>query len=258
MVIFIISRLSRNDIHRDYGKDLQTNVFNSASTLGDLVLAQPAAADLFERLGLDYCCGGSKSLGAAVKERGLDAATVLVMLRSLSETPLGTAAGGHDVAGMTVGELVNHIITKHHDRLRAELVKIGELFDTVVRVHGAIDPALAEMRDRFVAIRDELLEHMAREENELFPVCRNADSGSATSVGDDLLRELEHTHDQAGAALAELRELAGDYVTEDAHCGTHRLLLQSLAAMESDLHQHIHEENNLLFPSAHELLLAQR
>ncbi|MBK5231125.1 MAG: DUF542 domain-containing protein [Thermoleophilia bacterium] len=233
------------------------HVFNSSTTLGDLVLDHPAAADLFERLGLDFCCGGAKTLGDAVKERGLDAATVLVMLKSLGESPLQVVAGGHDVAGMTLAELVDHIVADHHEPLRVDFVKIGELFDTVVRVHGAIDPSLAEMRDRFVTIREELLAHMAQEENNLFPVCRDAGTRAATRVGDDLLRELEHTHEATGGVLAELRELGGDYATDDAHCGTHRLLLQLLAAMEADLHQHIHEENNLLFPRARELMLVR-
>lgn len=232
------------------------NVFNSSTTLGDLVLAQPAAADLFERLGLDFCCGGSRTLGEAVKERGLDAATVLVMLKSLAEHP-PRAASGHDVAGMSLGDLADHIVSEHHEPLRADLVKIGELLDTVVRVHGQADPSLERLRARFAAIRDELTEHMRLEESALFPVCRELGVGTVVSVAEDLLHQLEHTHTDTGAALVELRELGGDYAIDSAHCGTHRLLLQSLAAMEADLHQHIHEENNLLFPRVRELLPAR-
>jgi Regulator of cell morphogenesis and NO signaling len=98
---------------------------------------------------------------------------------------------------------------------------------------------------------------MAQEEDDLFPVCRDAGAGVATSIGDDLLRELEHTDQATGTAFAELREQCGDYATDGAHGSTHRLLLKSLAAMEADLHQHIHEENNLLFPRLRELLIVR-
>ncbi|MBI4898170.1 MAG: DUF542 domain-containing protein [Actinobacteria bacterium] len=230
------------------------NVFNSSSTLGDLVLAQPAAADLFERLGLDFCCGGSRTLGEAVKERGLDAATVLVMLKSLAESPPAPGAGGHDVAAMTTGELADHIVTEHHNPLRAQLGEITEMLDKVVRVHGDGDSSLAPLREQFVAIRDELTEHMQLEEDELFPACRKIAAGVAADVGTDLLAKLEHTHTDTGVALAQMRELGGGYAQESAHCGTHRRLLESLAKMEADLHQHIHEENNLLFQRVREML----
>ncbi len=230
------------------------NVFNSASTLGDLVLAQPAAADLFERLGLDFCCGGSRTLGEAVKERGLDAATVLVILKSLAESPPTAGAGGHNVAALTTGELADHIVAEHHVPLRAELVSIAEMFDKVVRVHGDVDATLAPLREQFVEICDELTEHMRLEEDGLFPACRKIAAGEVADVGADLLAELEHVHTDTGAALARMREIGGDYALGSAHCGTHRRLLESLAAMETDLHQHIHEENNLLFPRVRETL----
>lgn len=229
------------------------NIIDSASTLGDIVRDSPYAADLFERLGLDFCCGGSTTLGEAVKQRGLDAATVLVMLRSLDENP-PRSAGAHDVSPLTTSELADHIVSEHHEPLRAELSKAGELLDTVLRVHGASDSSLAPLHAKFAELRDELVEHMEIEEQRLFPACRDAAAGT---LDEDLFAILTDTHLQTGVALAELRELGGDFDPESAHCGTHRLLLQALAGIEQDLHVHIHEENNILFPRVLDQLAAR-
>lgn len=231
------------------------NVIDSTSSLGEIVRDSPQAADLFERLGLDFCCGGATTLGEAVKQRGLDAATVLVMLRSLEENP-PRGGGAHDVSPLTVGELADHIVAEHHKPLRGDLEKAGELLDTVLRVHGQSDPSIAPLHAKFAELRDELLEHMELEENRLFPVCREP-GGGAGAIDDELFAELTGTHEDTGAALAQLRELGGDYDADSAHCGTHRLLLQALESIERDLHVHIHEENNVLFPRVRDQLAAR-
>lgn len=222
------------------------NVYDSSSTLGEIVRDTPQSAELFERLGLDFCCGGATTLGEAVKQRGLDAATVLVMLRSIDENP-PRSAGAHEVSHLTPSELADHIVEQHHVPLRAELERAGDLIDTVLRVHGPSDPSIAPLHATFGDIRAELTEHMALEERDLFPACRD-DFAPAPTDRDALLAKLTDTHEATGAALAEMRGLAGDYDADAAHCGTHRLMLQALEAIERDLHVHIHEENNVLFP----------
>jgi regulator of cell morphogenesis and NO signaling len=148
-------------------------------TLGELVSAQPALADLFERLGLDFCCGGRRTLAEACAEKGLDPHTVEVLVSAAP--PAGERAGGdevHDVAHASIPELCDHIVTKHHGPLRASLDRITALVAKVVRVHGADHPELHDVERVFDGARTELLEHMRVEELTLFPACRELDHGA--------------------------------------------------------------------------------
>jgi regulator of cell morphogenesis and NO signaling len=222
-----------------------------ATTLGELVAEQPAAAELFERLGLDYCCGGRRTLEQACAQRGVDAATVAVLLETLSYRPSGAEAQTHDVTRATIAELCDHIAASHHEPLRRDLGRIAELLDTVVRVHGGDHPELHDLRRLFASTRAELEQHMEVEEQALFPACRALGDEPATAQpapDAGLLALLEDDHAATGAALTALRELAGGYDAERALCGTHRALLQALHAFERDMHLHVHEENNVLFP----------
>jgi regulator of cell morphogenesis and NO signaling len=227
------------------------------TALGDVVLHQPEAARLFEQLGLDYCCGGGQPLGQACARQGVDAGTVLVLLRGLRRSATEPPVAGHDVAHASIAELCDHIVAQHHDPLREDLPRIAELLATVVRVHGAGHPELAELERLFAATRAELEEHLSLEEQTLFPACRALEDADGAAAVDP--RDLEHLRDDHRAtadALHGLRELAGGYDPERALCGTHRALLGSLNALEVDLHQHVHEENNVLFGRVRDRLAA--
>lgn len=225
-----------------------------ATSLGVLVAERPARARLFERLRFDYCCGGGQSLAEACAERGLDAETVSELLRALDEVPdePGAAREQRDWRQASISELCDHIVSVHHQGLRRELPRISELLETVVRVHGEERPSLAELERQYSALRSELETHLVLEEGELFPAALSLESGkgAGTALGEGTLALLEHEHADTGRALAALRELADDYDPERALCGTHRALLDALRELELDLHQHIHEENNVLFPRA--------
>lgn len=223
------------------------------ATLGAIVAARPGTAELFERLGLDYCCGGAQTLEQACEERGLDPANVRTMVAA-SEAEDRTAGAEHDLRGLSVGELVDHIVEGHHGPLRLQLERIAELLDKVVAAHGYVDPGVKRLRRRFTQLRSELIEHMRLEEGRLFPACRALAGDGGVELGDELLEELADDHAATGAALAELRELGDDYRPESAHCTTHRVLLSELGSLEADLHLHVHEENNILFPEARRLL----
>ena len=231
------------------------SVTDPAATLGDLVLDRPAAAALFERLGLDYCCDGRRSLEDACAQRGLDARTVTVLLDTLRDEPGTHDLPPHDVAHCSMAELCEHIVARHHDPLRAELPRIDGLLGTVVRVHGKRHPELADLQRLFATMRGELEIHMRLEEHTLFPACRALEQrGDASGFDAGVIALLEDDHAITGDALSALRELCGGYDLEPALCGTHRRLLQSLHAFELGLHQHVHEENNVLFPRALERL----
>ncbi|HET7571072.1 MAG TPA: DUF542 domain-containing protein [Gaiellaceae bacterium] len=204
------------------------------TTVADLVVERPGRARVLERLGLDYCCGGKRSLAAACADRGLDLAAVVAALET------ETDASGCDVAGLTTAQLCAHVVAVHHARLREELPRIAGLLDKVVRAHGPQDPRLAEARDAFAELRDELERHTAEEEDVLFPALVSGGGAAVASFEDD--------HAAAGALLARLSELTDGYDAEAALCNTHRATLHALAELQDDLHRHIHEENNVLFP----------
>ena len=228
---------------------------DTTATLGELVIRRPAAAALFERLGLDYCCGGRKTLAEACAQRGVDAGTVAVLLDSLERGPAGPRR--HDVARASIGELCDHVVAAHHEPLRAELPRISELAGTVVRVHGRTRPELADVQRVFESLRGELEVHMRREEHNLFPACRALDGhGDAAPLRHGEVALLEDDHGATGEALSALRELCADYDPAQALCGTHAALLRALLELELELHQHVHEENNILFPRVRARLAA--
>ncbi len=220
------------------------------SALGDLVAERPGRAQLFEQLRLDYCCGGRQTLAAACTKRGIELGEVLAALRALDErTPGDAGVEGRDWREVETAELCAHIVTVHHDGLRESLPRIERLLAAVVRVHGDSAPQLREAQRRFSEIRSELEPHLASEENELFPACIASDQ-TGMPVAELTLEEHEAEHAALGRALSALRTLCGDYDRWTALCNTHRALLDALEAFEQDLHQHVHEENNILLPRA--------
>lgn len=218
----------------------------SARIVGDLVAERPARARLFEQLGIDYCCGGRRTLGEACDDRGLDAATVAVLLDA-PEDERGLI--GNDWAQASLGELCDHIVDLHHARLRRQLPRLSELLEKCERAHADDRTELYETRVTFERLRVELEQHLAEEERTLFPACREAAAGQP--IDPALLDSSESfvaEHTSTGAALQRLSALTGGYDTETGLCNTHRAAIEALAELERDLHEHIHEENNILFP----------
>jgi regulator of cell morphogenesis and NO signaling len=229
------------------------SAIDPTATLGALVAERPARAPLFERLRLDYCCGGSQTLAEACRRRGLDSDTVRTVLAALDDEA-NERQGFEDVdwRGASVEELCGHIVAVHHDGLRDTMPQIERLLSTVVRVHSRDHPQLGGLQQAFLGIRAQLEPHLESEEDALFPACLALEQ-QLVPIDAALLDRHEQEHQQVGDALAALRELSGDYDSEHALCGTHRALLEALAAFELDLHQHIHEENNVLLPRVREL-----
>jgi regulator of cell morphogenesis and NO signaling len=210
--------------------------------VGDLVAEQPGRARLFERLGIDYCCGGRRPLADACLERGLDPTTVAVLLSAL---PPEGEARPDDWSSAPLADLCDHIVDVHHAFLRRELPRLSELLEKCERAHGDERPDLHETRLTFEALRRELEEHLEEEERNVFPRLAGGER-----LEPELLPLLESEHEAAGSLLRRLSELTGGYDTGAALCNTHRVTLSSLAELERDLHEHIHEENNILFPRA--------
>jgi len=224
---------------------------NPESTVGQLVVERPARARVFEKFGIDYCCGGKKPLASACQAKGLDTAEVLSALEAAD----GASAPAGDWSRATLTELTEHIESTHHAYMKTELPRLDRITERVATVHGARHPELAEVRATFVALKTEMEMHMHKEEGVLFPLCREVEFASAPvtspcgSIGNPI-RMMIKEHESAGEGLATIRRLTADYTPPEGACNTYRAMLSGLAEMEADMHQHVHKENNILFPRA--------
>lgn len=215
-------------------------------SVGDLVAEKPARARVFEEVGLDYCCGGRAPLGDACRDRGLEPAAVTALLEALDIDPDETATDWREAPP---GELCDHIELVHHAFLRRELPRLSRLLEKCERAHARQRPELAETRTVFELLRLELEDHLEEEERTLFPACKRlADGAACDSHVLGSLGRLEDEHREAGALLERLSILTHDFDTDEALCNTHRATVAGLAELERDLHEHVHEENNILFP----------
>ena len=226
-------------------------------TVGQLVAERPSRARVFERFGIDYCCGGKIPLGEACREKQIDPQSVIAELRRSDER----RAPERDWAALGLTRLADHIEQAHHGYLRQELPRLDFLTQKVARAHGQNHPELLRVRDVFLGFKTEMLNHMEKEELVMFPMCRRLESGDlpdgggmpggAAAIGVDRpVDVLTHEHEHAGKALADMRRLTGGYAAPPDACNTYRALLDSLRELEADTHQHVHLENNVLFPAA--------
>jgi regulator of cell morphogenesis and NO signaling len=203
---------------------------------------------VLESFRIDYCCGGRKRLADACREAGAEVESVLEALRRDEAAPRACDEHDRGWADADSRELVEHILAVHHEFLRRELPRLGGLIDKVVNAHGGKHAELPEVQATFRELRDELESHMAKEENILFPAIADSTAGLWRGRLDGPIGVMEHEHVLAGRALEALRDLTRAYAPPADACNTYRAMLDGLAELERDLHRHIHEENNILFP----------
>lgn len=225
-------------------------------TVGELVAELPGRSRVFEEYGIDYCCGGKKPLTKACAKKGVDADEVVRALAQADADAVEKDTA--DYGNMALDELVEHIVSTHHAYLARELPRLTEMSAKVAKVHGETDARLRELAQVVVALSAELRTHMMKEEQILFPIIKelvHAETLPPMHCGTlaNPIRVMESEHDNAGGALESMRRLTGGYVPPEWACNTYRALLDGLRELELDLHQHIHKENNILFPKALEL-----
>jgi regulator of cell morphogenesis and NO signaling len=223
---------------------------NPQIAVGALVAERPSRSRVLERLQIDYCCGGKLSLAEACRKRGLDASVVLAEIRKVDAAEVDVPLV--DVQVMGLGDLADHIEQAHHAWLREELPRLDAMTEKVFMVHGEAESRLADVRQAFCALRDELVSHMGKEELILFPMIRALERGEGDSPGSlaGPIRQMEREHDEVGGSLATIRAATDDFRPPAWACGTYRAMLDGLADLEADTHQHVHKENNVLFPKA--------
>lgn len=234
----------------------------SEAKVGELVTERPSRARIFERLKIDYCCGGNRALQDVCRERNLDFTAVV---HELEQEQSVEPPAERNWASASLTDLCDHIEQTHHKYLKQELPRLEFLTTKVASRHGGKRQALVEVQHVFAGLKGEMDSHMIKEERVLFPLCRELDvaeelpalhCGGVGNPMEVMIREHEH----AGDAMAEIRKLTGDYVCPSDACNTYRALFDALQQLEHDLHEHVHKENNILFPKAirQEKLLAGR
>jgi regulator of cell morphogenesis and NO signaling len=233
----------------------------TTSIVKDLALGVPGATRLFESLGIDYCCNGAKPLSQACGEAGIAVETVVRTLRQAAADTRKDSED-HNWSSEPLTAIISFILDTHHTFDRQELDRIEPLLAKVSSVYRESHPELLEVQGVFLALKNDLLNHMAKEEQILFPYINQlqeaVDQGTPKpkpffGTVQNPVRMMMFEHDTAGQMLRRIRELSSNFTIPDGACVSYRALYEALEGLERDLHQHIHLENNLLFPRAIEL-----
>lgn len=225
----------------------------SETPVRDIAVEHPTAIPVLERLGIDYCCGGKHTLAEACAKGGVDLAPVL---EELERRQPGTDAPEAQWKNASLKEIAEYVVQRHHAFTREQIKLIADLMKKVEARHGADHPEVFEIGKIFAVTSSELTHHFFCEENILFPYIGKMEAGQQAALPpvfgsvEQPITRMMMDHDQAGEELRALRGLTNDYTPPTAACPTWRALYRALEDLEQDLHQHIHLENNILFPRA--------
>jgi len=240
-------------------KIAKLNEGEKESTIGDLVTKDFRKAEIFKKYGLDFCCGGKKTLTEACKTKGLD---VVQIEKELKEVDTIVANPSQDFNTWELGFLADYVANTHHNYIKKAIPVISEYTKKVAKVHGANHPEAIAIAKLFEKVADDLITHLGMEENILFPYMKKLAAANASkskiqaspfgSVQNPIY-VMEQEHELAGDIMEEIAELSNRYEPPYDACTTFRLSYAKLKEFEDDLHQHIHLENNILFPKAIEM-----
>lgn len=222
--------------------------------VGDVVAKDFRTAAVFQRFGIDFCCGGRRSIADACRGAGVDQDAILAALETLRPED----APADEVASWPIGRLVARILEAHHAYIRESTPVISSYLEKLVSVHGCRHPELSRIESAFQQVSRDLGPHLMKEEHVLFPyIAELVEWAGATdapprsspfgSVGNPI-RMMEREHEEVGKEMRLIRELTSDFTPPEDGCTTYRVCFSELLRFESDLHRHVHLENNVLFP----------
>jgi regulator of cell morphogenesis and NO signaling len=229
--------------------------FDRTMKLGDLVVLHPATAEVLKSYRIDFCCGGNRPFQVVIAESGLDEQEVAAKLEeAVNQTKDGVDS--FDWTKTSLSTLIDHIIKTHHAYLYRTLPELAQYVLTIDNVHGSRHLELSKLSKLYTEMQKELLMHLPKEEMELFPAVKKLeqDPVSACDHCREMIGSLEDEHESCGEILKEIREITGDYALPEDACATYQYTFHKLQELESDLFQHIHLENNILFPNAKKML----
>jgi len=233
--------------------------FDESKTVREFALSIPSATKVFEKLGIDYCCGGGKKLGEACVQAKLPVEQVLQQLEQAESSRVARNESSADWSTQPLSDLIDHIVQKHHEFVKAEIPRLSNLAEKVASKHGPTHPETVKVNELFETLADELSMHLMKEEQILFPYITRMEESVLEKAPvlpppfgtvQNPVRMMVSEHDSAGTILRELRAISADYKAPDDACTSYRTLYNGLLEFEADLHQHIHLENNVLFPRA--------
>ena len=234
-------------------------MITTGMTVREVAIEVPQSTRLFEKLKIDYCCGGNRPLAEACVSAGVDVENVMEMLAEVTQSQDASAL---DFQNASLPELITHILNTHHVFTKSEMDRLEALTGKVIAVHGGNHPELHDLGELWRRLCADLKPHMLKEEQMLFPyimaMVQAADQNQPAPFAffgtvNNPIRMMMSEHDAAGQILRELRALTSDYKTPPDACISYQTLYQALENLEKDLHQHIHLENNILFPKALDL-----
>ena len=229
-----------NEKESSYRMNIENN-----TPVGKIAAKYPLATRVFARYKIDFCCGGGVALEVVCQKKNLDTQVVIDALNSEINEAKTASDSWEDRSAKA---LIEHILATFHRPLDEELPRLAMMANKVHSVHGEKDGALGDLAAVVNALKSELESHMAKEEEILFPAILRGDDVQADGPISEMLQE----HDDAGDALKKIRSLTNDFTLRPDACNTWRALWHGLEALESDMHQHIHLENNILFPNAYQ------
>ena len=233
--------------------------FNDQTKVKDIALSNPAARQILEDAGLDYCCGGGKSLHEACLHADLPAEEILKRLRENSKHVSPDEANW---ASAPLVDLTRHIRERHHRYVREAIARVQPLLDKVDAKHGKSHSEIADIRRLFSEVGREMIMHMQKEEQILFPYIDALEKATSAhgyveppffQTVRNPIHAMMKEHDAAGELVKQIRKASSEYTAPADACTSYKALYQDLREFEADLHQHVHLENNILFPRAVEM-----
>ena len=225
-------------------------------TVGDIVANDYRTAHIFRNYKLDFCCGGKKTLKDACERKGIDVQQLENELNALNQTD----SDEQNYKNWSPDFMVDYIINNHHHFVRTKLPEIEFYAKKVAKVHGSRHQELLEIHQEFLKLKDDLLNHLDKEEQMLFHYIKELvelekngeklDERPSFGTAANPVAMMESEHDEAGEIMANIRELSNEFTPPEDACATYRVFYQNLEGFEKDLHKHVHLENNILFPKA--------
>lgn len=214
-------------------------------TVAELVASDYRKAKVFNQFGIDFCCGGKKTLDQVCREKEINLES---LEQALTQASVQSGSGIHwDFQSWDPLFLLDFIVQAHHGYARTQLPRLMQFGEKVARVHGQHRPETREIYLKLSQLNDALLAHLDKEEQEVFPLMRQYWTRRDMAMLQDLIHQLEHEHDDAGALMFDIRRLSNDFAPPAEACNTYRVWYALLAEFEEDLHLHVHLENNILF-----------
>lgn len=219
----------------------------SQKPVGEIVAEDYRTAQVLRSYGLDFCCGGGRTLEKACSSKKIELKQVVAEIEALDL--MDNTEDNYNEWSLDF--LTDYIVNNHHSFVRKMLPEISFYAEKVARVHGERDPELYDILQNVQLLRGEMLGHLQKEEEELFPQIKELVTQKKTgSVKSAIVEALEEEHDKAGELMANIEALTNGFNPPSNACASYRVLFQNLEGFQQDLHKHVHLENNILFPKA--------